>query len=71
VLDVCDADVKSHCLTEKGLSSYRVGEIRKCLIGFLPVQSPGDSSKVDPPPSTLPPSSSFSQDLQALPCVVP
>jgi Golgi apparatus protein 1 len=44
VLDACDADVKSHCLAEKGLSSYRVGEIRKCLVGFLPAQSPGDSS---------------------------
>lgn len=44
VLDACDADVTKLCLGDKGLSTLRVGEIRRCLIGYVAPQSPPESS---------------------------
>ena len=46
VLDACDADVSKLCLGDKGLSTLRVGEIRRCLIGFVAPQSPPESDQV-------------------------
>ena len=53
MLDVCDADVSKLCLADKGLDTHRVGEIRRCLVGFVAPQSPPDSGKVPYTPLVL------------------
>jgi hypothetical protein len=34
VIEVCDSDVMTFCLHNKGLDSFRVGEVKKCLINL-------------------------------------
>ena len=54
VIDACDSDVATHCLADKGLNTYRVGEIRQCLVGMITPLSPPDSTeKVGPRPACL------------------
>ena len=45
VIDACDSDVATHCLADKGLNTYRVGEIRQCLVGMITPLSPPDSTE--------------------------